>query len=416
MTNENPSRESASRQQSAERAQSGSTSQQGTGSGMQRSGNQAGSYGQGGGGQESYGRGSGGQGSYGQGQQGQGAQGMSTWQGGRSGQSGGALQRRGGYGTSPYSSGQEAYGTGPFSMMRRISEEMDRFFENFGLGGRSGFFPMGQDRDWGEGQQGGANLPSMWSPHIEVFERNGKLVVQADLPGIKRDDVNVRIEQDALIIQGQREQQQTTNQRGYYRSERSYGSFYRTIPLPEGTDSDSATASFRDGVLEIELDAPREQQRGRTLEIREGGSASGAQGSGGSMQGGHVGTGSGSTYGSGTTGSMQGSTSGGTGSPGSGGTQHVGASASSGPIHTSSPSGGTTGASQHGASGGTGSQYSGASGAGQHSSSGVSGSQQGSGSGTMYGGSGNPSPGAAGMGSTSGSSDETDRSRGSRES
>jgi HSP20 family protein len=394
MTNENPSRESASRQQSAERSQPGSSSQQGAGTGMQRGGTQGSTYGQGGSGQESYGQGSGyGQGSSGQGQ---GAQGTSTWQGGRSGQSGGgALQRRGSSSMSPYSSGQEAYGTGPFSLMRRISDEMDRFFENFGLGGRSGFFPS-QDRDWGEGQ-GSANVPSMWSPHIEVFERNGKLVIQADLPGIKRDDVNVRIEQDAVIIQGQRQQQQTTNQRGYYRSERSYGSFYRTIPLPEGTDSDSASASFRDGVLEIELDAPREQQRGRTLEIRDGGSASGSQGSSGSMQGGHVGTGSGATYGSGTSGSMQGSTSGGSGSPGSGGTQHVGASASSGPIHTSSPSGGTTGATQH-------------------STSGTSGSQQASGSGTMYSGSGNPSAGAAGMGPTSRSSDETDRSRGSRES
>jgi len=316
---------------------------------------------------------------------------------------------------SPYSSGQEAYGTGPFSLMRRISDEMDRFFESFGLGGRSGFFPTGQGGDWGEGRQSGANLPSMWSPHIEVFERNGKLVIQADLPGIKRDDVNVRLEQDALIIQGQRQQQQTTNERGYYRSERSYGSFYRTIPLPEGIDTETATASFRDGVLEIELDAPREQQRGRTLEIRDGGSTSGAQGSGGSMQGGHVGTGSGSTYGSGTTGSMQGSTSGGSGSPGSGGTQHVGASASSGPIHTSSPAGGTTGASQHAGTAGAGSQHSGSSGTGQHSSGGTSGSQQVSGSGTMYSGSGNPSTGAAGMGSTSGESDPTDRSRESRE-
>jgi HSP20 family protein len=392
MTNENPSRESASRQQSAERSQSGSApSQQGAGTGMQRE-SQGGSYTQAGG-QESSGQLSGyGQGSYGQGQ---GAQGTSTWQGGRSGQSGGgALQRRGGSSMSPYSSGQEAYGTGPFSLMRRISDEMDRFFETFGLGGRSGFFPA-QDRDWGEGQ-GSANLPSMWSPHIEVFEREGKLVIQADLPGIKRDDVNVRMEQDAVIIQGQRQQQQTTNQRGYYRSERSYGSFYRTIPLPEGTDTDSATATFRDGVLEIEVDVPREQQRGRTLEIRDGGSTSGSQGSGGSTQGGHVGTGSGATYGSGTSGSMQGSTSGGTGSPGSPGSQHVGASASSGPIHTASPSGGTTGATQH-------------------SSSGTSGSQQASGSGTMYSGSGNPSAGAAGMGPTSRSGEETDRSRGSRE-
>src|SRR4051812_34933318 len=204
MTNENPSRESASRQQSAERSQSGSpSSQQGMGTGMQRGGTQAGSFGQAGGGQESYGQGSGyGQGSYGQGQHGQGTQG-SAWQGGRSGQSSGsALQRRGSSSMSPYSSGHEGHGTGPFSMMRRISDEMDRFFESFGLGGRSGFFP-GHDRDWGEGQQSGANLPSMWSPHIEVFERNGKLVIQADLPGIKRDDVNVRIEQEAVIIQGQ---------------------------------------------------------------------------------------------------------------------------------------------------------------------------------------------------------------------
>ena len=327
MANENPSRDSASRQQSSDRSQSGTMSQQGSGTsssqrsnygtGSESQGSSRGSYetgrgasqsgqgsygqsgqgssgqgyGQGTSGQSGYGQGASGQGGYGQGQHGQGSeygqgsQGTSTWQGGRYGQ-GGALQRRGGSSMFPYA--QEGYGSGPFSLMRRISDEMDRFFENFGFGGRSSFFPS-QDRDFGgEGQWSGQNAPSMWSPHIEVSERNGKLLIQADLPGIKRDDVNVRIEQDAVIIQGQRTQHQTSNERGYYRSERSYGSFYRTIPLPEGTNADSATASFRDGVLEIELDAPRQQQRGRTLEIRDAGS-----------QGGHVGTGSGSTYASG---------------------------------------------------------------------------------------------------------------------
>jgi HSP20 family protein len=160
------------------------------------------------------------------------------------------------------------YGGGPFSVMRRISDEMDRLFENFGMG--RGGFPGFEQGGFGEGQPT-QNVPSMWSPHIEVCERNGKLLIQADLPGIKRDDINVQIEQDAIVIQGQRHQQQTSNQGGYYRSERSYGSFYRTIPLPEGTNAESASASFRDGVLEIELDMPRPQQRGRTLEIRDGG-------------------------------------------------------------------------------------------------------------------------------------------------
>ena len=362
MANENPSRDSGSKQQSSERAQSGaSATQQGAGTASQRGGGQGTS------------------GSYGSGSQYDQAarQGTSTWQGGRSDEGrSGALQRRGGSSLSPYGSGYESgYGGGPFSIMRRISDEMDRFFENFGMG-RSLFPPQS---GWNEGQ-GGA--PSMWSPHIEVCERNGKLLIQADLPGIKRDDINVRVEQDAVVIQGQRHQQQTSNQSGYYRSERSYGSFYRTIPLPEGTNADSATASFRDGVLEIEVDMPREQQHGRTLEIRDSGSGTqGSAGSGtygagtGSTQGGYAGTGSGATYGSGSSGSMQGSTS--------GAGQHAAPGSSS----------------QQTASGATDSQQ---------SSSGATGSQQSSGTGRMYSGSGDPSAGAAGMGSSG-----SDRSRGS---
>jgi HSP20 family protein len=141
---------------------------------------------------------------------------------------------------------------------------------------------------------------------------------------MKRDDISVRVEDDEVILQGERRQESSGNQGGYYRSERSYGSFYRTIPLPEGTNADSAQASFRDGVLEIELDAPREQQRGRRLEIREG---SGSSGSTGSTQS-HSGTSSGATYGgaqqaaSGTSGSQHSSGSGtmysGSGNPSAG--------------------------------------------------------------------------------------------------
>ena len=308
MANENPSRDSASRQQSAERSQTGSASQQGAGS--SRTGSQGSSYGQGSPMQGTAGQGSRGssQGDYEQGRRGQGSYGQpgtSTWQGGRTGQGqGGSLARRsGGSSMSPYGSEYESgYGSGPFSIMRRISDEMDRFFENFGMG-RS-LMSGGESGQWGEQGYGGRSMPSMWSPHVEVSERDGKLLIEADLPGMKREDINVQIEQDAIVIQGERNAHQTSNQGGYYRSERSYGTFYRTIPLPEGTNADSAQASFRDGVLQIELDAPREQQRGRRLEIRDGGS-----GSAGSPQG-QVGTGTGATYGgtqqsSGTSGSQQ---------------------------------------------------------------------------------------------------------------
>ena len=357
MANENPSRENPSRQQSAERSQTG-MSQQGTGAqqGTSQGGYGAGTQGQGGFGQAGQGQGQGryGEGGYGQGRQG-GAQrqevGTSTWQGGR--QAGGPLSTRGGSSMSPYYGGS-GYGSGPFSVMRRISDEMDRLFENFGMG--RGLFQNepGQGGSWDVGNYG-EGTPSMWSPHIEVCERNGKLLIQADLPGMKRDDIHVRVEGDEVVIQGERRQDQTNNQAGYYRSERSYGSFYRTIPLPEGTNAESANATFRDGVLEIEIDAPRPQQRGRTLEIRDAGS---------SQAGAHTGTTSGTTYG--------GSSSG----------QHLQSGAGS--SQQMQPGSGT---SQHSASGTAGTQH-------------ASGSS--SGSGTMYSGSGDPAAGAAGMGPASG--------------
>ena len=370
MANENPSRDNPSRQQSGERSQTGA-SQQGTGA--QQSGYGS-SYGQGG--QGTYGQGATSQGRYGQGSTRRenygGGVGTSTWQGGR--QAGGPLAARGGSSPSPYY-GSSGYGTGPFSLMRRISDEMDRLFENFGMG--RGLFPSEpeQGRGWDVGAHG-QYAPSMWSPHIEVFERNGKLVIQADLPGMKRDDIHVNVENDEVIIQGERRQEQTNDQGGYYRSERSYGSFYRTIPLPEGTNTDSANATFRDGVLEIELDAPRQQQRGRTLEIRDATSSQGGT---------YSGTGSGTTYGSGTTGSMHGTS-------GTSAGQHLQSGGSSGQSSS-------TGTTQHSTAGTSGTQ---------HSASGTSGTQQ-SGSGTMYSGSGNPSVGAAGMGGGSQAS-STDKS------
>lgn len=152
---------------------------------------------------------------------------------------------------------------GPFSMMRRLTDDMDRLFESFGLGLGRGAFP--DVWSGGIGREGGLQV---WSPRIEVREKEGKLCISADLPGVKKDDVKVEIDDNAVTIQGERREERTTDERGYYQSERSYGSFYRTIPLPEGTQADDAKAEFKDGVLEIEIPAPKSASKGRRLEIK----------------------------------------------------------------------------------------------------------------------------------------------------
>jgi HSP20 family protein len=191
-------------------------------------------------------------------------------------QYGGSLQPRGGTQAAPWSN-YGGYGSGPFSVMRRISDEMDRLFEGFGFGrGAFGDEPGWQGALTSGGQQGAA----LWSPHLEMFERDGKLIVTADLPGVRKEDVKVEVDEDAITLQGQRRQEQTSREQGYYRSERSYGSFYRTIPLPEGADPSTASATFRDGVLEIALQAPQKRPSTRSLEIK-GEQATGGAGSDG---------------------------------------------------------------------------------------------------------------------------------------
>jgi HSP20 family molecular chaperone IbpA len=145
----------------------------------------------------------------------------------------------------------------PLVRMRRITEEMDQMFEKYigrPVGARSG--------------QGG--MPGKWMPPVEVSQRDSRLVVSADLPGIKREDVQIEIKGGKLTIEGERrEAAQQTLPEGYRRSERTYGHFYRMIPLPEGVDPDSATAVMQDGVLEITMPMPSEEERrGRRVDIQ----------------------------------------------------------------------------------------------------------------------------------------------------
>jgi HSP20 family protein len=148
----------------------------------------------------------------------------------------------------------------PFSLFDNFRTEMDRLFDDFGFGG-SGSPAFGRF-----GRGGSFN----WSPETEIFERGDELVVRADLPGLKRDDISVDLDDDSITIRGERKSEHEENQGGIYRTERSYGSFCRTIPLPEGVDGDKAKADFRDGVLEITMPKPETKPRGRKIEIGDG--------------------------------------------------------------------------------------------------------------------------------------------------
>jgi HSP20 family protein len=155
-------------------------------------------------------------------------------------------------------------GSGAFTLMRRMADDMDRLFENFGIGRA---FGLGGPAGLWRGTL--AEDQATWLPPVETFRRDDKLVVRADLPGLKKDDVKVEIDNGMLTISGQRSSEREEKRDEFYRSERSYGSFYRAIPLPEGIESDNCEATFKDGVLEVTLPAPRlGEGRARQIQIR----------------------------------------------------------------------------------------------------------------------------------------------------
>jgi HSP20 family protein len=161
-----------------------------------------------------------------------------------------------------------------FSLMQQLSDDVDRLFHQFGFGR----WPAGLSPALGSTlvSHPWADRPALrrredrdvlWAPQVEAFREGDKLVVRADLPGVKREDVHVDLENDVLTISGERCDERERDRNGFYTSERSYGSFYRAIPVPEGLNADQCEASFKDGVLEVTLAMPKDENR-KTRRIR----------------------------------------------------------------------------------------------------------------------------------------------------
>ena len=109
-----------------------------------------------------------------------------------------------------------------------------------------------------------------WSPAMDLVETEDNYVLRADLPGVSEGDVKIELDDNVLTISGERKSAHKEAKEGYYRVERAYGSFSRTLKLPEGVDADSISAGFERGVLEVKVPKP-EQRKPRRVEIAVGG-------------------------------------------------------------------------------------------------------------------------------------------------
>jgi HSP20 family protein len=139
-----------------------------------------------------------------------------------------------------------------FPLFRRLGREIDFLFDRFGLE-RTIFEPA----------------ETMWTPDVEMFQRGAEVVIRADVPGLKKEDIAVDMSDGMVTLRGKRSHEKEENKEGYFRAERSYGSFYRTLPLPEGVKADEAKAIIRDGVLEIIVPTVKVEEKKRTLTIEE---------------------------------------------------------------------------------------------------------------------------------------------------
>ncbi|HKX84283.1 MAG TPA: Hsp20/alpha crystallin family protein, partial [Pyrinomonadaceae bacterium] len=138
----------------------------------------------------------------------------------------------------------------PFRELRTIQDEMTRLF--------TGLAPVGLDRD--EVRYGA------WNPSVDIYEEKDHLVMEAELPGLKRDDFELTIENNTVTLKGDRKFEKKTEGDSYHRVERSFGSFTRSFTLPQNVTADGAKADFEDGVLRVTF-PKREESKARKIEI-----------------------------------------------------------------------------------------------------------------------------------------------------
>jgi HSP20 family protein len=150
----------------------------------------------------------------------------------------------------------------PFSLLREMTSSLERAFDDWPAF-RSPLLPDLAIRE-----------SAAWSPRIDVFERDDRLVTRIDLPGMKKEDITVEVTDGHLALSGERKREIEEKKENIYRKEREYGRFYRVVPLPDGVELEDVKATFADGVLEVSVPlVPRMETKARRVQIEEPASA-----------------------------------------------------------------------------------------------------------------------------------------------
>jgi HSP20 family protein len=141
----------------------------------------------------------------------------------------------------------------PVREITSIQSEMNRLFNTF----------------FDTPTAGNGSAARRWIPAMDLVETDDHFVLKADLPGLKEEDVNIEVEENVLTVSGERKAEHEDKREGYVRVERSYGSFRRSLTLPEGVDAEAVTANFDNGVLEVRIPKP-EERKPRRVAIQVG--------------------------------------------------------------------------------------------------------------------------------------------------
>ena len=134
----------------------------------------------------------------------------------------------------------------PFDGLTRWYDDIDSLFD-------TGFLT-----DFGE---------KMWRPAIDVEEKDGKFLVKADLPGMKKNDIRIELKDGYLTLRGERKSEHEENEDNYHKIERNYGTFERTFRVPKGVTEKDIHAKYKDGVLEITVPVPKVEEP-KTSEVK----------------------------------------------------------------------------------------------------------------------------------------------------
>ena len=132
----------------------------------------------------------------------------------------------------------------PFRELVQLQDRMNRMFDE-SYRSRSG---EGQD-DWSLGS---------WAPAVDIYEKDGTITLQAELPGVDPKDVDIRVENNILTLRGRRRLAEDVKKESYHRIERAYGAFTRSFTLPTAVDTEKIAADYRDGILKVTLPTKEE--------------------------------------------------------------------------------------------------------------------------------------------------------------